>query len=102
MATVPEVTWVATGVVLLVKVPKVPRPATAAAVPAIASEPTTLRVVARLLVMSAVLLSPFRRPRGSGDRNDSGGPTAGHPPASRKECARLRHGIRRPVDPRPT
>src|SRR3954449_2066564 len=43
MSTLPVWTVVATGVVLSVKVPKVPRPATAAAAPAMASEPTTLR-----------------------------------------------------------
>src|SRR3712207_9575733 len=55
METVPEVSWAETGVVESVKVPKVPRPATAAAVPMTAREPRTLRVVpARLLLLIGV------------------------------------------------
>src|SRR5215217_5581087 len=57
-----------------------------------ASEPTTLRAVGLterivVVVMSCVSWVVPRR-RGSGDRNDSGGPTAGLPPAFRKESLR--------------
>ena len=54
METVPEVSWADTGVVESVKVPKVPRPATAAAVPITAREPRTLRVVPRVLLLIGV------------------------------------------------
>ena len=46
MFTVPDATAVEMGVVESVKVPKVPRPATAAAAPRTPSEPRTLRLVA--------------------------------------------------------
>src|SRR3712207_4455126 len=52
--TVPDWTWVEIGVVESVKVPKVPRPATAAAVPRTAREPRTLRVVPARLVLIGV------------------------------------------------
>src|SRR3712207_9194316 len=56
--TVPDCTWVESGVVESVKVPKVPRPATAAAVPRTAREPRTLRVVpARGLLIGELLRS---------------------------------------------
>src|SRR3954471_3242115 len=54
MSSVPVCTVVATGVVLSVKVPKVPRPATAAAAPAMASEPMTLRLVLRRVLVLMV------------------------------------------------
>src|SRR5215212_3403871 len=92
MSTVPEATVVVTGVVLSVKVPKVPMPATAAAAPITPSEPTTLRAV-ELLAMVLVLMFVVLPVSGSstgdpGDRENSGGRTAGHPRAFRKECAR--------------
>src|SRR3954454_3007888 len=90
MSRVPVWTVVATGVVLSVKVPKVPRPATAAAVPAMASEPTTLRVLLRrVLLLMSVCLPVSVPPPGSGDRENIERPTAGHPPGIRKESARL-------------
>src|SRR4051812_4475016 len=97
MSTVPEATVVFRGAVLSVKVPKVPSPATAAAVPAMASEPTTFLVVLRVasLLMAADLLCQSPSPGVPGDRNDSGGPTAGVPRAIRKESARVRRGTRR-------
>src|ERR1700759_2035110 len=97
MLIVPELTEVFSGAVLEVKVPKVPRPATAAAVPAMASEPTTFFVVLRVasLLMAACLLCQSPSPGGPGDRKDSGGATAGSPRAIRKESARLRRGTRR-------
>src|SRR3954452_9950460 len=89
---VPDAMVEAIGVLLSVKVPKVPRPATAAAAPRTPSEPTTLRAVGLLAMflafMSAFSLRPVRRRR-SGDRENSPTPTAGHPPAIRKESARL-------------
>src|ERR1700760_3956084 len=99
MSTVPEFTEVFRGAVLSLKVPKVPRPATAAAVPAMASDPTTFLVVLRVasLLMAACLLCQSPSPGEPGDRNDSGGPTAGVPRAIRKESARVRRGTRRPA-----
>src|SRR4051812_44299231 len=69
-------------------------PATAAAAPMTPSEPTTLRALGLeaifLAFMSAFSLwCPVRRPDVSGDKENSGGPTAGHPPAIRKESARV-------------
>src|SRR4051812_2908200 len=69
-------------------------PATAAAAPMTPSEPTTLRALGLeaifLAFMSAFSLwCPVRRPDVSGDKENFGGPTAGHPPAIRKESARV-------------
>src|SRR5215218_9151365 len=47
---------VSTGVVLSVKLPKVPMPATAAAVPMMAIEPTTLRAVALSAIERVVVV----------------------------------------------
>ena len=56
--TVPELIVVATGVVLSVKEPKVPMPATAAAAPMMPSEPTTLRVVVERLPLALMFVLP--------------------------------------------
>src|SRR5215212_2905926 len=63
MDRVPVATFVATGVVLSVNPPKVPMPATAAAVPMIPSEPTIFaaRLRALALLFTAVLLSASGR-----------------------------------------
>src|SRR3954454_18946604 len=91
MSRVPVWTVVATGVVLSVKVPKVPRPATAAAVPAMASEPTTLRVLLRRVVvlMSEVLPGSVVSSGSPGDGENSERPSAADPPGIRKEPANL-------------
>src|SRR3954471_8731148 len=92
MERVPDAMVAAIGVLLSVKVPKVPMPATAAAAPRTPSEPTTLRAVGLeamfLAFMSAFSLCPIRVTGESGDRENSGGLSAGHPPAIRKESAR--------------
>src|SRR4051794_252102 len=92
---VPDWIVVFTGVLLSVKVPKVPMPATAAAVPRTPRVPTTLRAVglsvrARMLAVLMAADLPCVRfvDRGSGDKDDSGGRSAGHPRAFRKESAR--------------
>src|SRR5829696_5325068 len=99
MESVPDEMVVFTGLVLSVKVPKVPMPATAAAAPRTPSEPTTLRAVGlsvRFLILVLMSVSPLSLLRcatgDSGDRENSGGPTAGHPLAFRKESARLAPG----------
>src|SRR3954468_12326882 len=89
MSSVPVWTVVATGVVLSVKVPKVPRPATAAAVPAMASEPTTLRVLLRrVLVLMSVLLPVSVAPPGFRRQGE-------HWAANRRAPARNPQGIRK-------
>src|SRR3982751_5319383 len=93
MSSVPEVTVAFIGVLLSVKEPKVPMPATAAAAPMTPSEPTTLRaggLAARSQILVLMSVSPCVRcvDRGSGDRENSGRPTAGPPRAFRKESAR--------------
>src|SRR4051812_17875048 len=89
---VPDAMVEAIGVVLSVKVPKVPMPATAAAAPRMPSEPTTLRALGLCVIflafMSAFSLCPVRVTGDSGDRENCGGLSAGHPPAIRKESAR--------------
>ncbi len=57
MFRVPDWIVVATGVLLSVKLPKVPMPATAAAAPMTPSEPTTLRAVELFAIL--VLMSPY-------------------------------------------
>src|SRR4051812_13017658 len=93
MERVPDAMVAAIGVLLSVKVPKVPMPATAAAAPRTPSEPTTLRAVELfatfLAFMTAHSLCPVV-PGDPGDRENSAGPTAGPPPAIRKESARTR------------
>src|SRR4051812_20203759 len=92
MSRVPVWTVVATGVVLSVKVPKVPRPATAAAVPAMASEPTTLRALLRRVwvLMSAVLPVSVARRRGF---PATGRTLSGQPHGPRPESARNAQGL---------
>src|SRR4051794_2692526 len=100
MDRVPVATLVATGVVLSVKLPKVPMPATAAAVPMIPSEPTIFaaRLRALALLFTAVLLSASGRQAVPGDRNDLDRPTAGAPPRIRKRTARWKR-LRNPSRP---
>src|SRR4029453_18041497 len=70
--TVPELMVVATGVVLSVKEPKVPMPATAAAAPMTPSEPTTLRAVELVAILVLMSRTPCVRVTGvSGDRENS-------------------------------
>src|SRR4051812_39625661 len=91
---------VSTGVVLSVKLPKVPMPATAAAAPMTAIEPTTLRafglsVILRMSVLMSLSSCVLCGHRVSGDRENSAGPTSGDPLAIRKEFARRRPRTRR-------
>src|SRR4029453_11584316 len=64
MERVPAWIVVATGVVLSVKLPKVPMPATAAAAPRTPSEPTTLRAVELLRALLSMSVSPCVRASG--------------------------------------
>src|SRR5215207_6221981 len=84
---------VATGVVLSVKLPKVPMPATAAAVPSTPSEPTTLRAVELLAMRVLLVMSVLPVSESAGhpaDKDQCGGRTARPNPANRKEPARTR------------
>src|SRR3569833_69525 len=89
MSSVPVWTVVATGVVLSVKVPKVPRPATAAAVPAMASEPTTFRVLLRR-VLALMSVSPCVRC--ATGIPATGRTLSGQPQGTRPESARNPQG----------
>src|SRR4051812_34198422 len=64
MERVPDWMVVATGVVLSVKLPNVPMPATAAAAPRTPSEPTTLRAVELLRALLLMSVSPCVRASG--------------------------------------
>src|SRR4051812_46618918 len=94
MERVPDAMVEAIGVLLSVKVPKVPRPATAAAAPRTPSEPTTLRAVGLeamfLAFMSGSPWVGFGSP---------GGPATGrlleaYPQAPRQRSARNPQGMR--------
>src|SRR5215204_56141 len=102
MESVPDEMVVFTGLVLSVKVPKVPMPATAAAAPRTPSEPTTLRAVGlsvRFLILVLMSVSPCVpvavRHRGFRRQGELWG-------ANRRAPARVPQGIRKACarDPR--
>src|SRR4051794_33304467 len=90
MSSVPVCTVVATGVVLSVKVPKVPRPATAAAAPAMASEPMTLRLVLRRVLVLMIRAPCVRCVVGF---PATGRTLEGQPQGTRPVTARIPQGL---------
>src|SRR4051812_4513727 len=93
MSSVPEVTVAFIGVLLSVKEPKVPMPATAAAAPMTPSEPTTLRAVglaARSKILVLMSVSPCVRfvDRGFRQQGELWKACRRAPRAFRKESAR--------------